>query len=365
MAISPTSIKHTVSAFLSWWLRELEAMWRPFSALGQRKPPTLTITAEDQKWIVSLQKGGRVKELGHVAIGSHPDAAKKALGTIVKSVKLRHVDLKILLPQHRALRKVLEMPSVTEPDLRQALSFEIDRQTPFQPEDVYFDYRILARHPEAKRLIVELTTVPRVIVEEVLKQIHGWGLQPSVVDVSANDGGKGLGINLLKASDEESRQKQSPLATALALILVLLLAAVFYVPVRQLAALDESLAAQVANEKETAKQTITVRDELDQTIKAARFLDERKNAVPSALLVLNELTKALPDNTWLLTFNQNNTEVKISGYSSAAAELISAIDAVSLFTKPAFTSPIVQDPQQKLERFEIVFNIDVNGVAKK
>jgi general secretion pathway protein L len=169
---------------------------------------------------------------------------------------------------------------------------------------------------------------------------------------------------LLKASDEESRQKRSRAATVLTLLVLLLLSAVFYIPVRQLAALDQLLQTKVEEEKQTAKQTMTVRGELEQTIKAARFLDERKKSVPSALAVLNELTRALPDNTWLLTFSQNNTEVKISGYSAAAAELISAIDAVPLFTKPAFTSPIVQDPQQKLERFEILFGLDANGAKE-
>jgi hypothetical protein len=56
--------------------------------------------------------------------------------------------------------------------------------------------------------------------------------------------------------------------------------------------------------------------------------------------------------------------VKISGYSAAAAELISSIDAVPLFAKPAFNSPIVKDPQQNVERFEILFNVDVSGAAK-
>ena len=364
MAISATSINDTLSSFFSWWFRELETLRRPLGTALQRKPPTVSITVLDDQWIVRLHKGGRIKEIGRFNFDSDLRANRKMHDTFIKSVSNRNVDLKVLLPQHRVLRKVLEMPSVAEPDLRQALLFEIDRQTPFQPESVYFDYRILARQPELKRLTVELTAAPRAFVEEVLKRIHEWGVQPSAVDVLTNAEGSGLGLNLLKASDEESRQKRSRAATVLTLLVLLLLSAVFYIPVRQLAALDQSLQTKVEEEKQTAKQTMTVRGELEQTIKAARFLDERKKSVPSALAVLNELTRALPDNTWLLTFSQNNTEVKISGYSAAAAELISAIDAVPLFTKPAFTSPIVQDPQQKLERFEILFGLDTNGAKE-
>lgn len=364
MAISAASINDTVSSFFSWWFRELETLWRPLGMALQKKPPTVNITVLDDQWIVRLHKRGRIKEIGRLNFDSDLRVNRKTNNTIIKSVSNRNVDVKVLLPQHQVLRKVLEMPSVAEPDLRQALLFEIDRQTPFQPESVYFDYRILARQPELKRVTVELTAAPRAFVEEVLKRVHEWGAQPSAVDVLTNAEGSGLGLNLLKATDEESRQKRSRAATALTVLVLLLLFAVFYIPVHQLATLDQSLQTKVEEEKETAKQTMAVRGELEQTIKAANFLDERKKSVPSALAVLDKLTRALPDNTWLLTFNQNNTEVKISGYSSAAAELISAIDAVPLFTKPAFTSPIVQDPQKKLERFEILFSLDANGAKE-
>jgi general secretion pathway protein L len=362
MAIAATSITDTVSTFFTWWSRELEALWRPLGTALQKKSPTLSITALDDQWIVRLHKGARIKELSRFDYNSDLRTNRKSRDTILKNASNRNVDIKVLLPQHRTLRKVLEMPSVAEPDLRQALLFEIDRQTPFQPESVYFDYRILARQPELKRLTVELTAAPRAFVEGVLERIQGWGVQPSAVDVLSDTEGNGLGLNLLKASDEDSRQKTSRAATVLTVVILLLLGAVLYIPVQQLAALDQSLQTIVEKEKETAKHTMAVRGELDQTIKAARFLDERKKSVPSALVILNELTRALPDNTWLLTFSQNNSEVKITGYSAAAAELISAIDAVPLFNKPAFTSPIVQDPQQKSERFEILFNLNPSGV---
>jgi general secretion pathway protein L len=364
MAISASSISDTASSFFSWWFRELETLWRPLGMSLQKAPPTVSITVLDDQWIVRLRKAGRVKEIGRFNVDSHLPVNKKMLDSIVKSASNRNVDLKVLLPEHRVLRKVLEMPLVAEPDLRQALLFEIDRQTPFQPESAYFDYRILAREPGLKRLTVELTAAPRAFVDEVLKRIHELGMQPSAVDVLVNAEGSGLGLNLLKTSDDRSGQKRSSVTTALTLLVLLLLYAVFYIPVYQLAALEQSLQTKVEEEKEAAKQTMSVRGELEQTIKAASFLDERKKSVPGSLAVLNELTRALPDNTWLLTFSQNNTEVKISGYSAAAAELISAIDAVPLFSKPAFTSPIVQDPQQKLERFEIVFGLDANGAER-
>ncbi len=113
----------------------------------------------------------------------------------------------------------------------------------------------------------------------------------------------------------------------------------------------------MAVESAQAKQVLAKRAELDETIRAAKFLQERKRNSPRELAVLNELTKALPDNTWLSRLSQNKADVKISGYSAAASELIPRINAVPLFKNPTFSSPIVQDTERKLERFDISFEL--------
>jgi general secretion pathway protein L len=364
MAVAPAGIQNLASNFFTWWLGELEALWRPARDMVRRASPEMTITISGDEWVVRQHKGGKVKELGRILVSSDPSIGKDPLLRIIKSAKLRHPEPKILLPQDATLRKVLEMPAVAEPDLRHALSFEIDRQTPFHADDVYYDYRILARRPETKRVVVELITAPRASVDQILSRLRDWGVHPSGFDVTIGEGRPGIGVNLLKGPNQQSTWRRSPLALAAAALLVLLVGALFYIPVRQLAALDETLAAQVAEESVAAKRTMAMRGELDQTVKAAQFLDERKKNVPNSLVVLNELTKALPDNTYLFTFSQNAKEVKIAGYSSSASELISAINAVPIFKKPAFTSSIVQDPNLKLERFEILFEVEPGKEAR-
>lgn len=359
MTVSLTSAGTLISGFFSWWLGELTAMWQPLRKLVRRGPKMLTLNTSDQQWVLGIQKGARLQELGRLDSQSQASVGRKTFGALVKKAKLRHADLTVLLPENKSLRKPLDMPAITEPDLRQALFFEIDRQTPFRPEDVYFDHRVLSRRPDAKRMTVELIAVPRASVDIILSQLQEWGLQPSIVDVVTRNAQRGIGINLLKA--DQSIAQWPPRRVASVLLFIALLAGVFYIPVNQLSAEDESLAAQVEEESKGAKQILAKHAELDETVRAASFLDERKKNSPGVLGVLNELTKALPDNTWLLSLSKNNAEVKISGYSAAAAQLISIIDAVPQFKNPTFSSPIVQDPQAKLERFDISFEIAPNG----
>jgi general secretion pathway protein L len=344
-----------ISRFLSWWLAELSGMWRPLRRWIRRGPNMLTLDTSEQQWVLRLRKGARFQDLGRLDPQLPARDVRKTVGTLLSKGKRRHADLTILLRDSRSLRRPLEMPAIAEPNLRQALFFEIERQTPFRPEDVYFDYHVLARRPESKRLIVEMIAAPRADVDAILSQARDWGLQPSIVDVVARNSQSGIGINLLR-SDAVSARWSSP-RVASALIAILLVVAVLYVPVNQLRVEDDSLAALATGESEKAKQVLAKRAELDENIKAARFLRERKQNLPRELAVLNELTKALPDNTWLNRLSQTKEGVKISGYSAAASELIPRIDSVPLFKNPTFSSPIVQDSEKKLERFDISFEL--------
>ena len=200
-----------------------------------------------------------------------------------------------------------------------------------------------------------MIAAPRAAVDAILSQAHDWGLQPLIVDVVATNAQNGMGVNLLRS--DAASVKWSPPRVASALLAILLAAAVTYIPINQLSVEDNSLAAQVMVENAKAKQVLTKRGELDETIRAASFLDERKRNLPRELTVLDKLTKALPDNTWLVSFSQTNEGVKVSGYSAAASELIPRIDAVPIFKNPTFSSPIVQDPEKKLERFDVSFEI--------
>ena len=232
-----TEIRSLTGVFFSWWLGELEAMWRPLRRAFSRGPDTLSLSTSGQQWIFRLHKGSRVQELGRLDCQSQANVGRKTVGTIMKRANLRHADLTLLLAQDRTLRKRLDMPLIAEPDLRQALYFEIDRQTPFRPDDVYFDYRVLVRRPETKRVMVELTAVPRATVDKILGQVHDWGLQPSIVDVAADNAQDGVGINLLTGLEGHRLSGRWPLlSVASVLLLIGLVAAVLYIPVGQLSA---------------------------------------------------------------------------------------------------------------------------------
>ena len=51
----------------------------------------------------------------------------------------------VALPPSQVLRKTLVLPAAVEENLRQALAYDLDRHTPFQAEELYFDAVVVGR----------------------------------------------------------------------------------------------------------------------------------------------------------------------------------------------------------------------------
>ena len=317
----------------------------------------MVLDTSEQTWALRLRKGARFQELAR--LDSTDSEVRKKVGTLFRKTKLRHADLTILLPEGRSLRRQLEMPAIAEADLRQALFFEIERQTPFRAEDVYFDYRVLERRQQSNRLTVEMIASPRADVDKILNQVREWGIQPSAVDVAAMGAHNGMGVNLLKSDVLLSGWSSTRVAAGF--LAASLLGLALYFPVHQVSLEDDSLNTQVEREGVKAKQALAKRAELEETVKATSFLDQRKQDLPRELNILNELTMALPDDTWLARLSHTKDGIKISGYSVAASQLISRLDGGPLFKNPTFSSPIVQDAENKVERFDISFDLKGKG----
>jgi len=65
------------------------------------------------------------------------------------------------------------------------------------------------------------------------------------------------------------------------------------------------------------------------------------------LHMLQQLTKLLPDGTWLQELNISEDTVDINGYSNHAADLPPPLEKSPYFTQVEFTAPIIRDNQNR------------------
>jgi Tfp pilus assembly protein PilN len=89
------------------------------------------------------------------------------------------------------------------------------------------------------------------------------------------------------------------------------------------------------------KQQVTVLTERIGVLEGVRAETWRK------LQILEELTRLLPDGTWVQDLQLGQEVVEITGYSNRAAELIQPLENSPYFSQVEFTSPITRDAQNK------------------
>jgi general secretion pathway protein L len=262
----------------------------------------------------------------------------------------------IRLPAEHGLRTTLTLPLAASANLAQVVGFEIERQTPFKPRDIYFAHRIAARDAKAKNLIVELAVAPRTIVDEALRLAEAHGIQVAGVELAATGTALAASPNLLP--DRQRAAGQGPFRVILALLAaatVALAVAAAAIPLLRIEAAATDLARRVADAKHRAEAGLKLQKDIEETLQDAQFLVKRQTASVSELL--DALTRLLPDDTWLSELQITVSDVQLSGYAVSATALLSRLDETVGFSNAAFRASVTQDSKQNREQFDIAAKI--------
>jgi general secretion pathway protein L len=338
--------------FFAWWWGELRpllpARWRKLLAVEDAQ--ILLEAGADQLHVHRLL-GSDSRELAQLPL-VEPEALGAALDAALgeEQITLPRV---LLLPPGMVLRRVLTLPTAALDNLRTVLGFELDRQTPFKPEQVVFDSRVLPHEPGAKLVPVELALVPRDRLQQALAGIGPLAATLGAVDVRGSDGRR-RGYNLLPPEQRRGRSNARlllHLGLVAASLLFLLLAMGRLLENREAAV--AALGEQSESVQREARAVARLRDSLEEAAEAANFLAIEKSRQPSMVLLLDDLTRRLPDDTWLERLSFGRGEVSLSGQSGQAAKLLEILQESSLLRSPALSGPIQPDARSGKDRFNI------------
>ena len=262
-------------------------------------------------------------------------------------------DIVLLLPPEKTLKKTITLPAATEENLREVLAFDMDQQTPFSADQVYFDYAISSRSSKNKSIDVDLLLAPRRIVNDLLKSLATLDLRPDIV--SAMSGSSSMfDLNLLSKADRPRKTfTVQKLNFVLAVLLLALTITALAIPILQKQRTLNSLQLEVAAAIEASATSAKLRRDIERLTLGSKRLLAMKSSQPMILSILDDMTRVVPDSTWISRLDVRAGEIQIQGQSSNAASLIGAIDASPYFSDPQFRSPLTQVPRSELERFHL------------
>jgi general secretion pathway protein L len=348
-----TPLLHTLTDFWSWWITELKGML-PKSVRTALLPGVerLYLQLNGTELITRRDTGESNHETGSYPLSA--SALRPEQEQELKELAERCREVVLCLPADKVLVKTLTLPLVAEENLREVLGFEMDRQTPFTADQVYYDHVLTSRNSKAGNLTLDLVVTPRRFLDEILSTLEAIGFHPHQATICIEAGGQAQPFNLLPAQARQAKLDTARyLNLALGTLALVLLVGTIALPIVNKLQVIRSLEARA--ELVTAKAEVTrrLREEVDQLGTDSLFLVEKKRATPLALEIINELTRILPDDTWIQRLDIKDQEVQIQGQSASAAALIPLIESSDQLRNPRFRSPVTRLPRTDNDRFHL------------
>ena len=341
-----------LAGFTAWWFEELCALmpvsWQVALASDARR---LFVEVESACARVILEQDEARRELVRLVLteGRWPDET-----ALAAAVAAHPREVVVRVAPGQVLVRRLSFPLAAQENLRQVLAFEMDRNTPFKSEQVYFGYAIVERDTQQNKLQVRLTLIPRNTIDPLLSLLERSGLAATSLTVR----GDGSGEHAPQLLPAPRRSRIAPGKSAhrrrwLACAAALLLAVAVVVPLVQKQRVVSRLEEQVRAAREIAMEAERVRDELQRQLAESNVVVDRRNERPFAIQVLDEVTRLLPDSTWLTRVEIAGETVKLQGESANASEVATLMMASTLFSDAQFDSPVTRDLHTQQERFVI------------
>jgi general secretion pathway protein L len=267
----------------------------------------------------------------------------------------------VALGPRQVLRKELTLPAAVEENLAQTLAYDLDRHTPFRSDQVYFDATVVARDAARKTLRVDWVAALKTIVDGARKQAEEWGAVPIAIapgPPSTTPTRLNLLPNGARPRPLQWRRWQvwAPLAA-----LVLLVGAAVFVPLLQKRQYAIALTAVTAEAGQQAAAADKLREQVERMQNDYNYILAKKYAYPSVVHVIDEITRVLPDDTWLTQLElktggrgkETQRDVYLRGESANAGKLIALLEDSKLMELVTPRSPTTKIQGSSGEIFDL------------
>jgi len=348
--------------FWRWWSDELAplipAAWRGAMRRRLTRPVVEFGDGEAIFWRPQVIDGAlRLVEVARVALAGDSGEVAAAGRAAVNAVAITAdgeiaaaPKVVIALPPRQVMRKTLVLPAAVEENLVQALSYDLDRHTPFRPEQLYFDAAVVTVNPAAKTIGVDWVAALKTAVDSVRRQVEDWGaiVVAVVPGPVATNVARATKLNLVprdaRAPSALWRRWQmwGPVAVLAAVAL-----AVLVVPLVQKREYAIALNKQTESAREQAEGADALRTQLERQQGDYNYALARKYSYPGTVQIVDDITRLLPDDTWLTQMEMrsvvrgkdNARELSLRGESANAGALISTLEESKLVEQAALQSP--------------------------
>jgi len=269
---------------------------------------------------------------------------------------LRGAEVDVVLQPHRFLFRPLELPRRAADFLEGIIRAQIDRLTPWSAADAAFGWAPPIEDG-GERMSVTIAATARRLITPFTDAIAGLGVDAVIVSAALPEPRSDVqSIKIL-----ERKIKGAIEAPRIRRILIWLLAGAGAFAAASIAA-GLLIGGDLSTQREDltariAQRRAAMRPGQDKTSEAALALEKRKHESPSTVIVVEALSRILPDDTYLSELRIQGDSMQIVGVTADAPALIRLIEQSSHFANATFFAPTTRTPTESGEHFFIEAHI--------
>jgi general secretion pathway protein L len=338
-----------VGRFLAWWSGELSDT---AAGASRSRPWKVMFLRSERGCEVLLRSGDRIELVGTWQTAD--DAAIARLRRRLGRQEVAPSQIVLRLQPSEVVQARLSVPAGAGDVLEPIVRNQIERLAPWPADKALFAYEAIPPADGSATLDIPLVVTARSLVDSLVADLDRMGFAPGVVDYGTVAAAEPQ-VNLLAAGSGTSRRSGR-----------LVLASVGIVWLGALAAGAIGLAAAVAQTHQLGALNAKLEELSGRTaaylpgqasLRRQAWLAAEKAAQPSMAVVLEALSRALPDDAWLTRLEVENGVVRLAGNAASAASLIGRIEASGHFADVQFAAPTTLGEEDGQESFTITARI--------
>jgi general secretion pathway protein L len=264
------------------------------------------------------------------------------------------------LASEQVLFRQLDFPKQASGFLDGMVRSQIDRLTPWAAGDAVFGFNAPREVPN-ERLELTLAATSRTALMPLVQLADRVGAASLTVNVAAEADGKPEpeSISVFTVGLRSAIAGDRDLAKALRYVLLGVAGATALTLVASMV-IGNSLDSELQDvQARIARQRAALRTNAGAGgVSAESLLARRKQTTPAAVLVLDAISKILPDSTYVTDMHIDGDRLQVAGLTKDAPMLIRLIEQSPQFSRATFYAPTTREASEPGERFHIEAHIN-------
>jgi general secretion pathway protein L len=347
-----------MSRVLNWWTEGLATALLDLET-SFRRPRRFRLDAKTRPYALHPLDGPRG------AIAASIEIPEPVSGDLLSKIRqqTRGNVIEVVVPSAAILERRLEpLPKESQPYVESVVRHQIETIFPWNASDVV--HATLIQDRSDGKIDVTVRATARSAIGPALSIATACEAGEIVLigDTTDRDGPGGTTIPL--SAGEAFAKIGRARAVARYAVIALLVSALgtigwttftYWSVASDLAAVEQAIAS---------KRAVLLRTSASRNAAGRGGIEARKLLGPVAVMVLEQLSELLPDDTYLTDMSLDGGRLRISGVSSQAAELVPLMEKSGHFRNASFYAPTTRIPGQLSDRFSIEAVVAPNLQAK-